>query len=39
MEGINWKLIETHWEDMMQVVLSIKMGKISSSVLLRKLGN
>ncbi|MBI3605555.1 MAG: Tn3 family transposase, partial [Nitrospirae bacterium] len=36
---INWKLIETHWEDMMQVVLSIKMGKISSSVLLRKLGN
>lgn len=36
---INWKLIEMHWKDMMQVVLSIKAGKISSSALLRKLGS
>jgi len=37
-ETINWDLIETHWKDMMQVILSIKEGKISSVVLLRKLG-
>ncbi len=36
---IKWDLIETHWQDMMQVVLSIKAGKISSTTLLRKLGN
>ena len=28
-----------HWQDLMQVVLSIKNGKISSSTLLRKLNN
>jgi TnpA family transposase len=38
-DTIKWNLIETHWQDMMQVVLSIKAGKISSSLLLRKLGN
>ncbi len=38
-ETINWQLIETHWEDMMQVVLSIKAGVISSSSLLRKLSS
>ncbi|SMP18112.1 Transposase and inactivated derivatives, TnpA family [Laceyella tengchongensis] len=38
-ETINWKLIETHWKDLLQVVLSIKAGKISSATLLRKLGN
>ncbi|MCK4607856.1 MAG: Tn3 family transposase [Gammaproteobacteria bacterium] len=38
-DPINWGLIEMHWQDMMQVVLSIYEGKISSSVLLRKLGN
>jgi TnpA family transposase len=36
---IDWQLIETHWKDLMRVVLSIKAGKISSSTLLRKLGN
>jgi TnpA family transposase len=36
---INWELIETHWKDLLRVVLSIKAGKISSSTLLRKLGN
>lgn len=35
---INWRLIETHWQDLFQVVLSIKAGKISSAMLLRKLG-
>ncbi|MCX7121076.1 MAG: Tn3 family transposase [Gammaproteobacteria bacterium] len=36
-DTINWDLIENHWEDVMQVVLSIKKGKMSSSKLLRKL--
>ncbi len=38
-DTINWELIRTHWQDLMQVVLSIHTGKISSAVLLRKLGN
>ena len=36
---IDWKLIQTHWFDMMRVVLSIREGKISSATILRKLGN
>ena len=36
---IDWTLIETHWQDMMQVVLSIKAGKVLPSTLLRKLNN
>ena len=38
-EGVDWNLIETHWQDLMQVVLSIKAGKILPSTLLRKLNN
>ncbi len=38
-ETIDWELIQLHWKDLLRVVLSIKHGKISSSVLLRKLGN
>lgn len=38
-DTINWKHIERHWKDLLRVVLSIKAGKISSSLLLRKLGN
>jgi TnpA family transposase len=38
-ESIDWALIERHWEDLMQVVLSISAGKVSSAMLLRKLGN
>ena len=38
-EVIDWKLIETHWQDLLRVVLSIKAGKISSVTLLRKLSN
>jgi TnpA family transposase len=33
------ELIESHWQELMQVVLSIQAGKISSTMLLRKLGN
>jgi TnpA family transposase len=35
---INWALIETHWVDLMQVVLSIRQGRLSSTLLLRRLG-
>ena len=38
-ETINWEVIRTHWDDLMQVVLSIYTGFISSATLLRKLGN
>lgn len=34
---INWDLIETHYDDLMRVVLSIQAGKISSVTLLRRL--
>ena len=36
---IDWQLIETHWQDLMQVILSIKAGKVLPSTLLRKLTN
>ena len=36
---VDWDLIKTHWQDLLQVALSIKAGKISSALLLRKLGN
>jgi len=38
-EVIDWKLIETHWIDLMRVVISIREGRISSSALLRRLSN
>jgi TnpA family transposase len=38
-DSINWELIRTHLPDLFRVVLSISTGKISSAVLLRKLGN
>ena len=34
---IDWRLIETHWRDLMQVVVSIREGKLSSTLLLRRL--
>jgi TnpA family transposase len=37
--SVDWKLIETHWQDMVQVVLSIQAGKVLPSMLLRKLGS
>jgi len=36
---VNWDLIETHWQDMMQVVLSIQAGKVLPSMLLRRLNS
>jgi TnpA family transposase len=36
---IRWQLIEKYWNDMMQVILSIKAGQISSSHLLQRLTN
>ncbi len=38
-EVIDWKLIETHFVDLMRVVISIREGRISSPALLRRLGN
>jgi len=37
-ESINWTLIHTHLPDMLRVVLSIQAGKITPSMLLRRLG-
>ncbi len=36
---IDWTLIERHWQDLMQVALSIQAGTISSPQLLRRLGS
>lgn len=37
-ETIDWDLIETHWQDLLQVVLSIQAGKMLPSTILRRLG-
>lgn len=37
--NINWKLLETHWVDLMRTVISIREGRVSSVVLLRRLSN
>lgn len=37
-ESIDWHLIETHLPDMLRVAVSIKLGKISASAILRRLG-
>lgn len=36
---IDWELIKTYLPDMLRVALSIKMGRIKSSAILRKLGS
>ncbi|SMC29511.1 Transposase and inactivated derivatives, TnpA family [Andreprevotia lacus DSM 23236] len=38
-ENVDWELLEKHWQDLMQVAISIYTGKISSATLLRKLGS
>jgi TnpA family transposase len=38
-QAIDWQLIETHWPDLLQVVLSIQAGKVLPSMLLQKLGS
>jgi TnpA family transposase len=35
----DWTLIQTHWKDLMRVVLSVKAGKLMPSTLLRKLNS
>ena len=37
-ETVDWQLIETHLLDMLRVAVSIKLGKISASAILRRLG-
>lgn len=38
-DAVDWKLIETHWTDLMRVALSVRAGRISSVTLLRRLGS
>lgn len=38
-DEIDWNLIETHLPDMLRVTLSIKMGKITPSTILKKLSS
>ena len=38
-DTIDWSLIEDNWQDMMQVILSIKYGKVSSELILNRLGS
>jgi TnpA family transposase len=35
-DDINWQMIETHLPDMLRVAVSIKLGKISASAILRR---
>lgn len=35
--AIDWNLIETHWQDLLQIAISIQAGKIASPLLLRRL--
>ena len=37
-DDIHWQMIETHLPDMLRVAISIKLGKISASAILRRLG-
>jgi TnpA family transposase len=34
---VEWELIQTHWQDLLRVVISIQEGKVLPSMLLRKL--
>jgi len=36
---VDWKLIETHWSDLLRTAISIRENKLSSVTLLRRLGN
>ncbi len=38
-DAIDWRLIETHWQDLLRVVCSIRAGTVLPSTLLRKLGH
>ena len=34
---VDWRLIESHWQDLMRIVISIREGRLSSLLLLRRL--
>jgi TnpA family transposase len=34
---VDWRLIESHWQDLMRIVISIREGRLSSVLLLRRL--
>jgi TnpA family transposase len=36
---IDWELIATHWQDLMRIALSIRDGRLSSTLLLRRLSS
>ncbi|OIN85082.1 Tn3 family transposase [Francisella sp. TX07-6608] len=36
---IDWELLKKHWKDLMQVIISVKLGKISSNFILSKLNS
>ena len=36
---IDWQLIQTHWQDLMRSVISIRDVRLSSTLLLRRLGS
>lgn len=38
-DTIDWVLLETHWTVLIQVALSVRVGKLQPSILLRKLGH
>ena len=37
-EAVDWDIISKHWPDMLRVVISIKVGRVSASSILRRLG-
>ena len=37
-DTIDWDLIETHFPEMLRVAVSIKLGKVTASAILRRLG-
>lgn len=37
-ESINWHTIEKHYDDMMQIAMSVKAGKMTASTILRRFG-
>lgn len=37
-DTIDWDVISSHWADLLRVVISIKMGRVSASSILRRLG-
>lgn len=37
--AVDWELLKRHWKDLMQVIISVKLGKISSNLILSKLNS